>query len=210
MSLYQAPPETICVNGREYPIDTDFRVWVEFQSILTGDGKDQEKAGRLAGFMARLGFPPTNEALDAMLEFYTAESKEKNVAAQRMRPMAFDFQQDSEYIYAAFMGAYHIDLTTAHLHWWTFKALFKALPEDCELCKIMRYRTVDLKDVPKEQRRFYQEQKARYSLEKQAKHQTERDMRDYVKRRFQEAQNQMSALRRGGQQNSAGTESGGV
>lgn len=210
MSLYQAPPETICVNGQEYSIDTDFRVWMEFQSILTRDGKEREKAERLAGFMARLGLPPAKEALDAMLEFYTAESKEKAVASKRTRPVSFDFQQDSEYIYAAFMGAYHIDLTTVSLHWWTFKALFKALPEDCELCKIMRYRTVDLKDVPKEQRKFYQEQKARYSLGKQAKHQTERDMRDYVKRRFQEAQNQMSALRCGGQQDSAGTESGGV
>lgn len=210
MSLYHAPPETICVNGQEYPIDTDFRVWVEFQSILTGDAKDQEKAERLSRLMDRLGLPLSKESLDAMLEFYTAESKEKTVAAQRTRSMAFDFQQDSEYIYAAFMGSYRIDLTTSHLHWWTFKALFKALPEDCELCKIMRYRTVDLKDVPKEQRRFYQEQKARYSLGKQVKHQTERDMRDYVKRRFQEAQNQMSALRSGGQQDSSGTESGGV
>jgi len=188
MSLYQAPPETVTINGWEYPINTDFRVWVEFQSILTGN--EDGKAERLASFMDRLGLPPSREALDAMLTFYTAESKEKSVAAQRSRPMAFDFQQDSEYIFAAFMGAYGIDLTTAALHWWTFKALFKALPEDCEMCKIMRYRTIQLKDVPKDQRRFYAEQKARYSLGKQAKHQTEQDMRDYVKRRFEEAQRQ--------------------
>lgn len=190
MSLYQSPPDTVTVGGREYPVETDFRVWADFQSILTGDGKEREKAERLAGFMARLGLPPSREALEAMLEFYTAESKERAVASRKARPMAFDFQQDSEYIYAAFMGAYGIDLTTAALHWWRFKALFKALPEDCELCRIMRYRTVELKDVPKEQRRFYQEQKARYSLGKKAVHQTERDMREYVKRRFEEAQRQ--------------------
>lgn len=190
MSLYQAPPEAIAVNGWEYPIDTDFRVWMEFQSILTCDGQEREKAECLARFMDRLGLVPSQKALDAMLTFYTAESKEKNVADHKVRPMAFDFQQDSEYIYAAFMGAYKIDLTRENMHWWTFKALFKALPDDCELCKIMRYRTIQLKDVPKDQRRFYQEQKARYSLGKQAKHQTEQDMRDYVKRRFEEAQRQ--------------------
>lgn len=195
MSLYQTPPGTITVSGQEYPIDTDFRVWVDFQSILTGDGQELEKAERLAGFMAQLGIPPTQEALYAMLAFYMAESKERAVATQRTRPMAFDFQRDSEYIYAAFMGAYDIDLTTAAMHWWTFKALFKALPDDCELCKIMRYRTVELKDVPKEQRRFYQEQKARYSLGRQVKHQTERDMREYVKRRFEEAQRQAEQKR---------------
>lgn len=190
MSLYQAPPETVTVGGAEYPVETDFRFWVDFQSILNSKGHEQEKAERLAGFMDRLGLPPSKEALDAMLDFYTAESKEKTVASQQARPMAFDFQQDSEYIYAAFMGAYGIDLTAAQLHWWTFKALFKALPEDCELCRIMRYRTIELKDVPKEQRRFYQEQKARYRLGERTKHQTERDMRDYVKRRFEEAQRQ--------------------
>lgn len=187
MSLYQIPPGTITAGGLEYPVETDFRVWVEFQSILTGSGTEGERAERLAGFMERLGLPPSREALEAMLEFYTAESRERAVASQKARPMAFDFQQDSEYIYAAFMGAYGIDLTTAALHWWRFKALFKALPDDCELCRIMRYRTVELKDVPKDQRRFYQEQKARYSLGKKAVHRTERDMREYVKRRFEEA-----------------------
>lgn len=207
MSLYQSPPDTVTVGGRKYPVETDFRVWTEFQSILTGSGPEGERAERLAGFMTRMGLPPSQEALEAMLAFYTAESRERAVASQKARPMAFDFQQDSEYIYAAFMGAYGIDLTTAALHWWRFKALFKALPEDCELCRIMRYRTVDLKDVPKDQRRFYQEQRARYSLGKKAEHQTERDMREYVKRRFQEAQDQMSALRSNRQQDSSGTES---
>lgn len=209
MSLYQSPPDTITVNGQEYPIDTDFRVWTDFQSILTGDKREREKAECLAGFIDRMGLPPSQKALEAMLTFYTAESRERAVASQKARPMAFDFQQDSEYIYAAFMGAYGIDLTTAVLHWWRFKALFKALPDDCELCRIMRYRTMDLKDVPKDQRRFYQEQKARYSLGKKAVYQTEREIREYVKRRFQEAQDQMSALRSNRQQNSAGTESGG-
>ena len=196
MSLYQVPPDTITVGGREYPVETDFRVWVDFQSILTADGEEREKAERLARFMARLGLPPSKEALEAMLAFYTAESRERAVAARKDRPTAFDFQQDSEYIYAAVMGAYGIDLTAAALHWWRFKALFKALPDDCELCRIMRYRTVELKDVPKDQRRFYQEQKARYSLEKKAVHQTERDMREYVKRRFEEAQRQTEEQKR--------------
>ena len=189
MSLYQAPPESLTIGGTEYPVDTDFRVWMKFQAAMTR-GTDREKAERLCALMERMGLPPGNPTLEAMLDFYTAESQEKAVAGQGKCPGAFDFEKDSEYIYAAFKGAYGIDLTEARLHWWTFKALFKALPEDCEFCRIMRYRTVDLKDVPKSQRRFYQEQKARYSLGAAARHQTEKDMRDYVKRRFEEAQRQ--------------------
>lgn len=189
MSLYQAPPGALTVGGLEYPIDTDFRVWVQFQAAMTGKGTDQEKAARLCAFMERLGLPPGEEALNAMLDFYTAASTE-NAVGGKNRPAAFDFEKDSEYIYAAFRGAYGIDLTTAQLHWWTFKALFKALPEDCEFCRIMRYRTVELKDVPKGQKRFYQEQKARYSLGEKAVYRTEKDMRDYVKRRFEEAKRQ--------------------
>lgn len=200
MNLYQTPPESLTVGGVEYPIDTDFRVWAEFQSAMTAkEGTDAEKAERLCALMGRMGIPPREESLNAMLDFFTAASTEKAVAGQKNRPAAFDFEKDSEYIYAAFMGAYGIDLTTARLHWWTFKALFKALPEDCEFCRIMHYRTVDLKSVPKEQRRFYQEQKARYSLKEKTVYRTEKDMRDYVKRRFEEAQNQMSALRGTGQ-----------
>ena len=195
MSLYQTPPESLTVGGPEYPIDTDFRVWVKFQAAVTEKGTDGKKAERLCAFMEKMGLPPGEEALNAMLDFYTAASTEKAVAGQKNRPAAFDFEKDSEYIFAAFMGAYDIDLTTARLHWWTFKALFKALPEDCEFCRIMRYRTIDLKDVPKSQKRFYQEQKARYSLGEKAVYRTEKDMRDYVKRRFADAERQAAEAR---------------
>lgn len=188
MSLYEAPPEALTIGGLEYPIDTDFRTWIGFQSVMMGGGTGREKAERLCAFLERLSLPPGDDAVSAVLDFFTAASSEKPTGAQKSRPAAYDFEKDSEYIYAAFKGAYDIDLDTARLHWWRFKALFKALPEDCELCKIMRYRTMDLKDVPKSQRRFYQEQKARYSLGEAVRHQTEQDMRAYVKRRFEEAQ----------------------
>lgn len=189
MSLYQAPPEMLTIDGTEYRVDTDFRAWIGLQSAMS-QGTDKEKAERLCAFMERMGLPPARAALEAALDFYTAASTEQPVPGGKKRPIAFDFERDSEYIYAAFLGTYGVDLTCARLHWWTFKALFKALPEDCELCKIMRYRTIDLKDIPKSQRRFYQEQKARYRLGPAARYQTGQDMRAYVERRFAEAQRQ--------------------
>lgn len=200
MSLYKKPPEAITVNGVEYPIDTDFRVWVRFQGVLLSDETDSDKAGKICELMSDMGLPQTNETLDAMLQFYAGASTENNTGGGK-NVRAYDFENDSEYIFSAFLDSYGIDLTKERLHWWRFKALFKSLPEDCQMCKIMMYRTIDLKKVPKEQRKFYREMKARYSLKSAANtgYRTEQEMKDYVKKRFAEAKGRVSVLR-GGEQ----------
>lgn len=198
MSLYESPPESVLIDGTEYQVETDFRAWVEFQGILLGKDTDQQKAEKIADMMGQMGLPQTKEALEAMLQFYAGASTEKATGGKTVK--SFDFEQDSEYIFSAFYEAYRIDLSVDKVHWWRFKALFKSLPEGCELCKIMRYRTADLKKVPKEQRQFYREMKARYALDgvKQA-HMTEQDMKDHVRKRFEEAQSRMSQMRSGEQ-----------
>lgn len=196
MSLYTLPPESIAVDGVDYPVDTDFRVWVKFQGVLLADGTNKTKAAKVCELMADMGLPQTKEALDAMLQFYAGASTE-NQTGSGGNVQAYDFERDSEYIFSAFLDSYGIDLTTAKLHWWRFKALFKSLPENCQMCKIMMYRTIDLKKVPKEQRKFYREMKARYAL-KSGNHtgyRTEQEMTDYVKQRFAEAKSHMSELR---------------
>ena len=188
MSLYQEPPEAIVVEGVEYPVNTDFRTWISFQGILTGQAGTEEKAAQVYALMERLGLPASEASLEAMVAFFEGGTAER-VGAGESRTPAFDFERDSAHIYSAFLGAYGIDLTTARLHCWKFKALFQALPDDCELCKIMRYRTVDLKDVPKSQKQFYRQMKARYALPDAAgpAHRTEADMRGYGQRRFEDA-----------------------
>lgn len=196
MSLYTTPPDTITVNGSEYPVDTDFRAWVRFQGILISDGTDNEKAAKVCEFMEKMGIPQTKESLDAVLEFYAGASTE-NQTKSGGNVQAYDFEKDSEYIFSAFLDSYGIDLTTERLHWWRFKALFKSLPEDCQMCKIMMYRTIDIKKVPKEQRKFYREMKSKYSLKSanNSGYRTEQEMKDYVKKRFAEAQSRMSEMR---------------
>lgn len=196
MSLYQKPPESIIVSGVEYPVETDFRAWVRFQGILLADGTNDGKAAKICDLMAEMGLPQTKETLDSMLQFYAGASTENNTGGGK-NVRAYDFERDSEYIFSAFLDSYGIDLTTESLHWWRFKALFKSLPEDCQMCKIMMYRTIDLKKVPKEQRKFYREMKARYSLKSATNtgYRTEQEMKEYVKKRFAEAQSRMPELR---------------
>lgn len=47
---------------------------------------------------------------------------------------------------AAFQQAYGIDLTREKVHWFRFRALFAALPEDTLIAKIMSWRTMDLSE----------------------------------------------------------------
>lgn len=197
MSLYTLPPETIKVSGVEYPIETDFRSWVHFQGILLSDDTDNEKAAKVCKMMENMFLPQTKEALDAMLQFYAGASTERKTESGG-NVQAYDFEKDSEYIFSAFLDSYSIDLTTEKLHWWRFKALFKSLPEDCQMCKIMMYRTIDLKKVPKEQRKFYREMKQRYAL-KSAKtgYRTKEEIIEYVKKRQAEAKSHMSEMRGG-------------
>lgn len=192
MTLYEVPPETITVDDIEYPINTDFRPWITFQNALQVQEATEKKAERLSLLMEDMGLHPSAQTLSAMLEFYTGASTEHS-GGGKPHKMVFDFQKDSEFIYSAFHASYGIDLTVAKLHWWRFKALFKSLPDDCEFCKIMRYRAVDMKDVPKIQKQFYREMKARYSLgESRDVYRTGEEMKDYARKRFEQARHHIS------------------
>lgn len=193
MSLYTEPPTTVNIDGEDYPINSDFREWIKFQAILLSDDPIDKKTIDICNFLSDMGLPATKDALDATLKFYAAASTENNTGGGK-NVQSFDFKADSEYIFSAFFETYGIDLTKESLHWWRFKALFKALPEECQFCKIMMYRTIDLKNVPKEQRKFYREMKERYALKScnYSYHRTEQEMKEYVKNRFAEAKMRLS------------------
>ena len=196
MNLYERPPETINVSGIDYVVQTDFRVWIEFQKTLLGNDKDLEKTDKVLKILEKIGLPKTKESLDAAVQFYVGASTEKTAGGAK-NVQAFDFIQDSEYIFSAFSQFYRIDIATENIHWWRFKALFKGLPDDCEICKIIGYRTADLRKIPKEQKQFYREMKQRYALSDSVKtgYKTEQEMKDYVAKRFEEAKSRMSELR---------------
>ena len=188
MGLYEKPPEKLNIAGKNYPVNTDFRFWIRFQDSLSGNKSQKERAEALYMLVTELGLPPSSATMDAMLKFYIGESHEKATGGGK-NVVAFDLVKDSEYIFSAFKGAYGIDLTEEKMHWWKFKALFKALPDDCQMCKIMMYRTVDLKDVPKSQKAFYRRMKERYALNVKAAdtHRSAEEMKAYVQKLAKEA-----------------------
>ena len=75
---------------------------------------------------------------------------------QNNNKIAYSFAVDSEAILADFWQYYNIDLSQEGLHWWTFRALLYGLPEKSEFKQRIYYRTCDLKDVSKSERKRIQ------------------------------------------------------
>lgn len=182
-------PTAITINNIEYPIQTDFRYWIEFQQLISAKTTETERSEKLLEFINEMGLPLIKESIEAILCFFAGATRENTEAGGSNKPV-FDFEQDSEYIYSAFLTQYNIDLTTAKMHWWKFKSLFKSLSNDLEFGKIMMYRSINIKDVPKEHKSFYQQMKQRYALhtnKQMTSIEYAQYMKDYIDKRYKEA-----------------------
>lgn len=185
------------MNGRDVRIDSGFRMGVAIEmELLSGE---PDAAGLLTAFYPE-GVPqPYEEAAERMIWFYTGrdvpESRIDAGADEKPRARAYDFGQDADALLASFLDAYNIDLTSAQLHWWTFRRLMMNLPPDTPFMKRIHYRTADLKKLGKEERKHYKKMRALYALKRPegpAMTVEERDaaLKEKVRRRFEEAQRQ--------------------
>lgn len=172
MNLLTSPlPETVTIGGVECPIYTDFRVSVKFELLMQDSGLgEREKALRALGLYYPQMPGDIQEACGKLIWFYKCGREdaapdaggEGGTGSRRI----YDFDYDSAYIYAAFLGQYGIDLLDIkYLHWWKFRALFWGLGEDCEFVKIMGYRGMKIPaKMPKEQKAFYRKMKRVHAL----------------------------------------------
>ncbi|MDD4689187.1 MAG: bacteriophage Gp15 family protein [Eubacteriales bacterium] len=164
--LSQALPDCIIFDGNSYKLNTDFKVWIEFEKIMRN--KDLSPIIKIA-YISELCFkevPPACGALfEALLDFYNGGKREKAPAEGNRKP-TISFEADGDYIFSAFYSQYGIDLTDNSMHWYKFKALFSGLSEDNMIVKIMHYRSVDISSIKdKNQKEFYRKMKKLYRLE---------------------------------------------
>ncbi len=161
-------PDSLNIGGRDYKINTDFRIGIRFEQLMMDDSISPEDKMLCA---KRLYFgktlPPAvldEETTDKLIWFYCCEKKEKK-EAESTQERVYDFDYDSKWIFAAFNEQYNFDLTHEKMHWWTFRALFDALSEDTEFVKIMGYRAVKISGkMSAAQKRFYQKMKRMHKL----------------------------------------------
>lgn len=168
--LIDLVPKTITIDNKEYEINSDFRTSILFELLMQDKSiKDNDKIYLALEFYYPNIPDDINSAIEKMLWFYRCgkdliTSKRKGKGKSDIK--IYSFEYDDDYIYAAFMDQYGIDLQDIkYLHWWKFKAMFKSLKEDTEIVKIMRYRSMDLSKIKdKNEKAYYKKMQELYKI----------------------------------------------
>ncbi|GAA0084582.1 hypothetical protein UT300007_10210 [Clostridium sp. CTA-7] len=166
-------PNKVIIEEKEYEINSDFRTSILFELLMQDDNLSEEDKLYYALDLYYPILPENiNKAVEEILLFYECGKENENNSSSRGKNKVigqiYSFEYDDEYIYSAFLDQYGIDLQDIEfLHWWKFKAMFKALKEDNEIVKIIGYRSIDLSKVKdKGQREYYKNMKKLYEIPK--------------------------------------------
>ncbi|MGN0398809.1 MAG: bacteriophage Gp15 family protein [Blautia sp.] len=167
-------PYTVQIGDVEYPINTDFRISILFELMMQDDSLSDNEKIKEALVLYYPQIPhDIHEAVDKMIWFYRCGKVSKpgrthadSEDGDTQERLIYSFEHDDNYIYAAFLSEYGIDLQDIEeLHWWKFRAMFLALNENCEFKKIMGYRSVRISGkMSQEQREFYQKMQRIHAL----------------------------------------------
>lgn len=162
-------PKEVNIEGEDYKINSDFRTSILFE-LLMQDNSINEEDKIIQALELYYPILPTdlNKAIEGILWFYRCgkdEVETKNKGTGKSTNV-YSYDYDDDYIYSAFLDQYNIDLQDVdYLHWWKFKAMFKALKEDNEIVKIMGYRAMDVNKIKdKEQKAHYTKMQELYKI----------------------------------------------
>ena len=164
--LLDRVPDSLEISGTRFPIKIDFRIWIQFEKLVTSGEKDNTKLlNQIFALVFRQKKPEIcDEAIDQILWFYKCGKEADNKTGGSKKDV-FSYDYDDGFIVAAFKEQYGINLNTDDLSWWEFHAYMLALSEDTEFVKIMGYRAVEISSkMSASQRNFYQRMKAHYEL----------------------------------------------
>lgn len=196
--LTESLPEQIKVRDSIFEPVTDYRASIEFEMLVENGEKNIQAL--LSPFFPN-GLPyDIAAATEAVLWFYacgaerTQTENKQNKTAERKR--VYSFKVDAEAIYSDFSRFYNIDLSSAKLHWWKFRALLMGLPEDSAFKKRIYYRTCDTKDLPKKERKRIHDIRKEIEIKTASSgsmtlEERNRKMLEYVKKRGAEVQSEV-------------------
>ena len=151
--MYNKLPRYVYLKKEKFIINTDYRIFIEFEERMQEQGDKEVIVDTLKSFYPAFFKIIQNnlllEAIDKFLWFYNCGKKEKELpqkSSNKAISRAFSYTHDDLYIWGEFHRIHGVDLTKDYIHWWKFKAMWMTLPNDCEFNKIKGYRTYTGKD----------------------------------------------------------------
>ena len=150
--LLQSAPTKLTIGGIDYHINASYRIVLHMISVAKNEEiadedkpfiliKNLYKDFRDKSFFELRMLP--DEIIVGLIEqmnwFVRGGKDEKESDKQKNKQATVCFEQDGEYIHAAFLKR-NVDLDlNKDIHWWTWKSHFSELPE-CFLTRLMYLR----------------------------------------------------------------------
>lgn len=150
--LYEKYPTELIINDISYPIVTDFRNWIAFFDMINDDILEP-KDKVIASLKWFKGETPNDleKAYNGLISFASAEelySKPTQSNRKSSTKQILSYLYDSPYVLGAFLQICGINLRNIdYMHWYEFRALLDALPEDTPLKKRMSYRAINISSI---------------------------------------------------------------
>lgn len=153
-------------------IETDFRYWILFEQLMLDEELSPLQKGMNALHLIYKGTPSAahGNALASLLWFFRCgkdeDRRSRRSARRSTRPRRlYDYDQDAERIFASFYAVYGIDLNAVpYLHWWKFRAMFDALPDDSAIMRAIYWRSLDTSKLKGEEKKNADKKQKYYAL----------------------------------------------
>lgn len=179
MNMFNKLPHYVYINKEKYFINTDFRIFIDFEIEMQDRDKKSACLNALQKFypvfLEIINSGLLSEAVDKFIWFYKCgkkdvEIKVSNKTNKNLRIYDYDF--DSDLIWGAFYSQYRVDLSKAKIHWWKFRAMWNSLDSECQFSKVRSYRAYsgDDKDLL-EKKELYKLPPTQFEIDEQKRHQ---------------------------------------
>jgi hypothetical protein len=150
------------------------------------------------------------EAFEQAMWFYSCGKTDEDSTNRGQTPrVVLDYAFDADYIYAAFLSQYGLNLgDMTLLHWWKFRALMLGLKEDEHISKIIGFRSMsesDMRDMSDGEKKYYRKMKRVYALPKKIS-ETERQFHDEIEAALINGGDISAIMSKSGENSSNGSE----
>lgn len=148
-----------------YDINTDFKVGIQLSELLEDTSLDERVKIAIACKLLYKGETPTEitTVIDT-IEWFLSCGKSDYVYAdgyvvKSSKDKAIGYTQDALLIWGTFKQIYDIDLEKSKMHFFKFKAMLEAIPDNTPLSNLISARCVDTSKMKGDMRKSYEETK---------------------------------------------------